>query len=77
MRVVIIGVGGVGSMAAWRLADTGQDVIALEQFRIDHDKGSSYGDSRIVRRVYPDPFYTSLMADAYLLWDELMTQTND
>jgi len=77
MRVVIIGVGGVGSIAAWRLADTGQEVIALEQFRIDHDKGSSYGDSRIVRRVYPDPFYTSLMADAYVLWDGLMTQAND
>jgi len=51
MQVVIIGVGAAGSMAAWRLADTGQDVIALDQFRIDHDKGSSYGDSRIVPSV--------------------------
>jgi sarcosine oxidase/sarcosine oxidase/L-pipecolate oxidase len=34
-------------------------VIALKQFRIDHDNGSSYGGSRIVRRVYPDPFYSS------------------
>src|SRR5581483_7978883 len=77
MRVIIIGVGGVGAMAAWRLAKAGQEVIALEQFRLDHDRGSSYGDSRIVRRVYPDPLYTALMADAYALWDELMAEARD
>lgn len=71
MRVAIIGVGVAGSMAAWRLAQAGHDVVAFEQFSLDHDNGSSYGDSRIVRRVYPDAFYTSLMADAYPLWYEL------
>jgi monomeric sarcosine oxidase len=64
-------------MAAWRLAQAGLDVVALEQFRLDHDQGSSYGDSRIVRRVYPDALYTALMADAYTLWDELQAQTPD
>ena len=58
-------------MAAWRLAQNGHEVTALERFQVDHDLGSSYGDSRIVRRVYPDPFYTALMADSYALWDEL------
>ena len=77
MRVLIIGVGGVGAMAAWRLAQSGQEVVAFEQFGIDHDRGSSYGDSRIVRRVYPDPLYTNLMADAYDLWDELQAQSPD
>ena len=77
MRVLIIGVGGVGAMAAWRLARAGQDVIAFEQFGLDHDRGSSYGDSRIVRRVYPDALYTSLMANAYTLWDELQAQCPD
>lgn len=71
MRVLIIGVGGVGAMAAWRLAQEGHEVVALEQFRVDHDLGSSYGDSRIVRRVYPDSLYTALMADSYTLWNEL------
>src|SRR5205814_7538711 len=71
MRVLIIGVGGVGAMAAWRLAKAGHEVVALEQFRLDHDRGSSFGDSRIVRRVYPDALYTALMADAYSLWEEL------
>jgi sarcosine oxidase len=73
VRVLIVGVGGVGAMAAWRLAEEGHEVVALERFRIDHDLGSSYGDSRIVRRVYPDPFYTSLMADSYARWDDFTT----
>jgi len=73
VRVIIVGAGGVGAMAAWRLAKAGVEVIALEQFRLDHDRGSSYGDSRIVRRVYPDMLYTEWMADAYVLWDELQS----
>ena len=77
MRVLILGIGGVGAMAAWRLARAGHEVIGFEQFGLDHDLGSSYGDSRIVRRVYPDTLYTGLMADAYALWDELQAQTSE
>ncbi len=77
MRVAIVGGGAVGNMAAWRLARYGADVILVEQFELDHDRGSSYGDSRIIRRVYPDALYTELMAGAYPLWQELMTQAND
>ena len=73
MRVLILGAGGVGAMAAWRLAQAGHEVVALERFRVNHDRGSSYGDSRIVRRVYPDPLYTALMAKSYTLWNELET----
>ena len=77
MRVVIVGAGGVGTMTAWRLARVGHEVIALEQFQLDHDQGSSYGDSRIVRRVYSDPFYTRLMAESYRLWAELISEAQD
>lgn len=74
MRVIIVGVGGIGAMAAWQLAQDGHEVLAIEQFSLDHDLGSSYGDSRIVRRVYTDSLYTALMADAYPLWDALQAQ---
>lgn len=77
MHILIIGTGGVGAMAAWRLARAGHQVTALEQFRIGHDRGSSYGESRIIRRVYPDPLYTGLMADAYALWDELQAEWDE
>jgi monomeric sarcosine oxidase len=71
MRILILGMGGVGSMAAWRLSAAGHTVIGIEQFQLDHDLGSSFGESRIVRSAYPDPFYTALMADSFALWDEL------
>lgn len=77
MRVIIIGAGVVGTMAAWRLAQAGHDVVVLEQFNLDHDRGSSYGDSRVVRRVYTDRLYTALMADAYTLWHELQSRFPD
>jgi monomeric sarcosine oxidase len=77
MRAVVVGIGGVGAMAAWRLAKAGVEVIGLEQFALDHDRGSSYGDSRIVRRVYPDALYTALMAHAYSLWEELQAQSDE
>ncbi|HLV80895.1 MAG TPA: N-methyl-L-tryptophan oxidase [Chthonomonadaceae bacterium] len=77
VRVIIVGVGGIGAMAAWQLAQAGHEVVALEQFSLDHDRGSSYGDSRIVRRVYADALYTALMADAYPLWDTLQAQFPD
>ncbi|HLJ54281.1 MAG TPA: N-methyl-L-tryptophan oxidase [Chthonomonadaceae bacterium] len=77
MRVIVLGVGGVGAMAAWQLAAAGCEVIALEQHQIDHDRGSSHGDSRIVRRVYHDPDYTRMMGGAYALWSELMADAGD
>ena len=75
MRVIVIGLGSAGAATAWRLAKAGHEVTALEQFRHDHDRGSSYGESRIIRRVYPDALYTNLMAGAYPLWDELQAET--
>ena len=75
MRVIIVGAGIAGAATAWRLAQGGHEVTVLEQFRVDHDRGGSFGDSRIIRRVYPDALYTELMADAYPLWDELQGET--
>jgi monomeric sarcosine oxidase len=77
MRVLIVGAGIVGAMTAWHLARAGHEVLVFEQFDLDHDWGSSYGDSRVVRRVYSDPFYTRLMADAYPLWEEFQSYWGD
>jgi len=71
MRAVVIGMGGVGSAAARFLALDGHQVVALEQFQIDHDRGSSYGGSRIFRMAYVDPIYTRLMQFAMPLWEQL------
>ncbi len=71
LRVAVIGQGGVGTAAARFLAAAGCQVVGFEQFQLDHDRGSSYGGSRIIRRVYPDPLYASLMDAAYPLWHDL------
>jgi sarcosine oxidase len=55
--VAVVG-GGINGLAASRaLARTGRKVVALEQFTIGHDRGSSHGSSRIFRLTYADPFY--------------------
>lgn len=76
-RVAVVGVGGVGACAVRALAQRGCRVVGYEQFELDHDRGSSYGGSRIIRRVYPDAVYASLMNDAYPLWRRLEAECGE
>ncbi|MDT5235937.1 MAG: sarcosine oxidase, partial [Mycobacterium sp.] len=70
--VIVIGLGGMGSAAAYHLASRGQRVLGLEKFTPAHDKGSSHGGSRIIRQSYfEDPAYVPLLLRAYELWDKL------
>lgn len=77
MKIAVLGLGGVGSAAARFLAQDGHQVTAFEQFRLDHDRGSSYGGSRIIRKVYPDALYASLMSAAYPLWEALERESGE
>jgi len=71
MRLAVVGAGIVGSSAAFELAGKGHDVHLYEQFDVDHDRGSSFGDSRIIRLFYDDPYYTRLMSQGFALWRRL------
>lgn len=74
--VIVIGLGGMGSAAAYHLASRGQRVLGLEKFTPAHDKGSSHGGSRIIRQSYfEDPAYVPLLLRAYDLWDRLATDS--
>ncbi|WP_253772927.1 N-methyl-L-tryptophan oxidase [Goodfellowiella coeruleoviolacea] len=69
---IVIGLGGMGSAAAYQLARRGQRVLGLERFGPLHDRGSSHGGSRIIRQAYfEDPAYVPLLLRAYELWDEV------
>ena len=68
---IVIGLGVVGSTAAWLLARAGLSVLVLEQFELDHQNGSSYGSSRIIRYAYDHPAYIPLAHTSYPLWREL------
>ena len=70
--VIVIGAGGVGSAAAMHLAKAGVRVLGIDQYQPAHDRGSSHGQTRIIRQAYFEhPSYVPLLTRAYELWDEL------
>lgn len=70
--VAILGLGGMGSAAAFALARRGARVVGLEQFDLAHDRGSSHGETRLIRKAYFEhPDYVPLLHRSYALWDEL------
>lgn len=72
---VVIGAGIVGASTACALASRGAKVLLLEQFQAGHNRGSSHGESRIIRYSYSDAFYAELMADAFAAWAKLEADT--
>ena len=70
--VAVVGIGGMGSAALAHCAARGASVIGIEQFGIAHDRGSSHGKSRMIRKAYfENPAYVPLVLRAYDLWREL------
>lgn len=69
--VVVIGAGLMGSAAAWSATRRGLSTVLLEQFELGHNRGSSHGSARIVRRACPDATYLRLTGQAMELWREL------
>ncbi|MCW2130859.1 FAD-dependent oxidoreductase [Arthrobacter sp. VKM Ac-2550] len=70
--IAVIGLGAIGSMALWRLAEKGVAVLGFEQFGIGHDRGAVGGETRLFRRAQTaDPRFTPLIDIAYKNWLEL------
>ena len=76
--VIVIGLGGVGSSAAYHLAKAGHRVLGIDQYPPAHDRGSSHGRTRIIRQAYFEhPAYVPLLQRSYQLWDELEQQAGE
>jgi sarcosine oxidase len=70
--VAVIGLGATGSAALHHLARRGVRVVGIEQFASGHDRGSSHGETRIIRLGYFEhPSYVSLVRAAIPLWRAL------
>ena len=69
--VIILGMGVMGSATAYHLASTGKRILALEQFNLDHQLGSSHGESRIIRYAYENPIYVEMVKHAFPMWRDL------
>ena len=66
--VAVVGLGGLGSAAAYWLARRGKQVVGFEQFELGHVRGASHDHSRIIRYSYHTPEYVRLAAQAYDAW---------
>ncbi|KAH8819105.1 FAD dependent oxidoreductase [Xylogone sp. PMI_703] len=69
--VAIVGLGALGSAAAYYTARKGVKIIAFEQFELGHVRGASSDTSRIVRTSYDAPEYVELAKSAYKDWADL------
>jgi len=73
---VVLGVGGVGSAALYQLASRGLKVLGVDRFLPGHDRGSSHGQTRLIRQAYHEhPAYVPLVQRAYALWRDLEQQS--
>ena len=73
---IVLGAGGVGSAAMWQLARRGLRVLGIDRFAPPHDRGSTHGQTRIIRQAYFEhPDYVPLLLESYRLWEELEQQT--
>lgn len=70
--VIVVGLGGMGSAAAYRIAARGQRVLGLDRYGPAHTRGASHGESRVVRQAYSeDPAYVPFLLRSYELWERL------
>ena len=67
----------MGSATAFQLTEFGKKCLIIDQFPLGHTYGSSHGDSRIIRRSYPEKHFADLMVDAYALWHSLEKQYHE
>lgn len=69
---IVLGTGGVGSAALHYLAARGAKVLGIDRFSTPHDRGSTHGQTRLIRMAYYEhPDYVPLLKRAYQLWSDL------
>src|ERR1700722_13771791 len=69
--VIIVGLGANGSSALCHLSRAGKKVLGIDRFHPPHHKGSSHGESRIIRQAYHEnPLYVPRGKAAYPLGEE-------
>jgi len=72
---IVVGLGGIGSAAVAHIARRGGRVLGIDRFTPPHDRGSSHGQTRLIRLAYFEhPDYVPLLARAFQLWDDLAAE---
>jgi len=74
--VIVAGAGGMGTAAAAHLARRGATVLAIDRFAPGHARGSSHGQTRLIRLAYFEhPDYVPLLRRARESWRDLERAT--
>lgn len=74
----MVGLGGMGSATLYHLAQRGLSVLGIDPYGIAHDRGSSHGQSRIIRKAYfENAAYVPLVERSYKLWDALESASGE
>lgn len=76
-EVAVVGMGALGSAAAYHLARRGAKVVAFEQYELGHVRGASHDTSRIVRTSYGSAAYVRLAQSAYRDWADLEQESGE
>ena len=74
---IVLGLGGIGSGAAFWLAERGARVLGIEQFDLGHARGESHDHSRIIRLSYVAPNYVQLAKEAYDAWSAVEADSGE
>ena len=73
---IVVGLGAMGSAAAFQLARRGARVLGIDRFAPPHDQGSSHGETRITRLgVGEGAAYVPLVRRAHEIWREVEAET--
>jgi sarcosine oxidase len=76
--LIIVGMGSMGSAAAYHAAKSGLQVLGIDQYEVPHNRGSHSGQSRIVRMAYFEhPNYVPILKLAYQNWEHLKQETGE
>ena len=75
---IVIGLGAHGSSALYHLSKTGKKVLGIENFSIGHDKGSSHGESRMIRFSYSNgEHYVPMLLRSKEIWKEIENESKE
>jgi sarcosine oxidase len=73
---IVLGLGAMGSAAAYHLARKGNRVLGIDRYSPPHSYGSTHGDTRITRLAIGEgAHYTPLALRSHQLWRELERET--
>ncbi len=74
--IIIIGLGAMGSAAAYQLAKKGVKVLGIDQFSPPHNLGSTHGENRVTRKAIGEGAeYVPLTLRSYEIFREIEAET--